>query len=145
MACIKAEGISIINPHTFSATPIPAEATSPSPFTMASSTRKEIPTRKSCRAMGTPREVTFRIMPPSKRRSERSRWKGRPLLRRISRETATLIICAATVAAAAPAVPILNTATSSRSPAILHMQAISTVISGVFESPIPRKMLPIRL
>ena len=72
IACMKAAGISMINPHTFSATPIPADATRPRPLTMASSTRKEMPTRKSCRAMGTPSPVTFRMMPPSKRRSERS-------------------------------------------------------------------------
>ena len=52
---------------------------------------------------------------------------------------------AATVAMAAPAVPMWNTATSSRSPAMLKTQAMNTVNRGVLESPMPRKTLPMRL
>ena len=58
---------------------------------------------------------------------------------------ANLVPGAATVAMAAPAAPRWKTATSRRSPAILQMQAMKTVISGVLESPMPLKMLPIRL
>ena len=57
----------------------------------------------------------------------------------------TLIICAATVAYAAPFAPIPYTATRIRSPAILQMHAINTVMRGVLESPRPLKILPIRL
>ena len=57
----------------------------------------------------------------------------------------TLTTWAATVAMAAPAVPRPSPAQSSRSPAMLHAQAMATVSSGVRESPNPRKMQPIRL
>ena len=35
IACMKAAGTSMMKAQTFSATPTPADATSPSPFTMA--------------------------------------------------------------------------------------------------------------
>ena len=47
IACMKAAGISIIKPHTRSATPMPAEGIRPRLFTIASRTRNEIPTRRS--------------------------------------------------------------------------------------------------
>ena len=95
--------------------------------------------------MGRPSVVIGLITDRLKRRSFRSKRKGSSRRRRISRESTTLTAWAATVAIAAPAVPMWNTATSRRSPAMLQTQAISTVIKGVLESPIPRKMLPIRL
>ncbi len=54
MACMKANGSSMMKAHTFSATPTPAEAMSPSRFTMAKMMRKDSPTSRSCRAMGAP-------------------------------------------------------------------------------------------
>ena len=47
-----------------------------------------------------------------------------------------------TVAKAAPAAPIPNTATSSISAAMFITQATATNSRGVFELPIPRIMLP---
>lgn len=58
MDCIKADGTSMINPHSFSATPTPAEAITPIAFTMAIRTRKKMLTRTSCNATGMP---SFRI------------------------------------------------------------------------------------
>ena len=66
-------------------------------------------------------------------------------LRITAKDTTTLMTWANTVANAAPAVPMLNPAQSSRSPAILQTQAMATVNSGVLESPKPRKMQPMRL
>ena len=63
----------------------------------------------------------------------------------ITKETATLMSCAMTVARAAPGAPRPNTATNSRSPMILNTQAIPTAMRGVLESPRPRKILPRRL
>ena len=60
----------------------------------------------------------------------------------IKRETATLTAWAMMVAKAAPVAPIPNPATRIKSPIILQTQAIVTVINGVLESPIPRKMAP---
>jgi hypothetical protein len=49
------------------------------------------------------------------------------------------------VASAAPLLPMWKTATNSRSPAMFKTQAMATVISGIFESPTPRKILPMTL
>lgn len=60
-------------------------------------------------------------------------------------ESTTLTACASTVAIAAPATFIFNTATKSKSPAMFTTQAIVTNKSGIFESPKPLKMLLITL
>ena len=52
--------MSMMKAQTFSATPTPAEAMSPSVLTMASTTRKESPTSRSCSAMGAPKR-TIRV------------------------------------------------------------------------------------
>ena len=57
----------------------------------------------------------------------------------------TLNAWAKIVARAAPKAPKLKTATKIKSPIIFTTQAIATVIRGVFESPIPRKIAPSRL
>ena len=85
------------------------------------------------------------MMRESKQIDSFSTLKGSAFLRIIRYEITTLISCAVTVAMAAPFAPIPSPATRSRSPAILKMQAIITVKSGVFESPIPLKTPPIRL
>ena len=106
MDCIKADGTSMINPHSFSATPTPAEAITPIAFTMAIRTRKEMLTRTSCNATGMP---SFRIRPVSPLRKRMYSFrivKGKPRFRIIHNVIATLTACAATVAIAAPAVPI---------------------------------------
>ena len=59
-----------------------------------------------------------------------------------TKDRITLIPWASTVASAAPAAAISNTATNKRSPRILKIHAINTVNSGVLDSPIPRKILP---
>lgn len=79
------------------------------------------------------------------RRDRLQKQKGRAFLQIKRKETATLTACAATVATAAPAAPIPKAPTSRRSPPMLIAQAIATVISGVAESPTPRKMAPKRL
>lgn len=57
---LKAEGTSIMNPHSFSATPTPAEGITPREFTIAVMARKEILTRRSWKAMGSPKaEIRF--------------------------------------------------------------------------------------
>ena len=57
----------------------------------------------------------------------------------------TLVDWASTVAQAAPVAAILNPATNIKSPIIFTVQAIPTVISGVFESPRPLNTPPITL
>ena len=69
MDCMNADGTSMMKAHTRSAHPTPAEAMRPRELTMAMMTRKEIPTRKSCRAMGKPRRVIRRITGMSGRTS----------------------------------------------------------------------------
>ena len=69
MDCMNAEGTSMMKAHTRSAHPTPAEAMSPRELTMAMMTRKEIPTRKSCSAMGKPSRVIRRITGRSGRTS----------------------------------------------------------------------------
>ena len=143
MDCMKAMGTSMMIMQTFSATPTPAEALSPSLLTMERFTRKEKPTMKSCRAMGVPK----RTMRPSMRQSGRRmslQPKEKGSLRRLKtqREIRTLTVWLPTVAMAAPAAPMWKTATSSRSVRMLQPQAMATVISGVFESPRPRRMPP---
>ena len=56
---MKAKEISIMKLQTFSATPTPAEAVTPMELTMANIMRKEMPTRRSCMAIGIPRPVIF--------------------------------------------------------------------------------------
>ena len=51
-----------------------------------------------------------------------------------------LIPWEATVAMAAPAAPIWNTPTSTRSPTILQTHAMAMKYSGRLESPMPRSM-----
>ena len=63
----------------------------------------------------------------------------------INKEIITLNACAKIVASAAPKAPKLKTATKIKSPIIFTTQAMATVISGVFESPIPRKIAPSKL
>ena len=70
---------------------------------------------------------------------------GRPLFAIIIKDKITLIACARTVARAAPAAAILNIPTNTKSSKIFATQAIKTVISGVFASPSPLKIPPIKL
>ena len=95
--------------------------------------------------MGSPSLVMRPVSSRWKRICSFSREKGSVLLRISRREITTLTAWAPTVAIAAPTVPRWKPATRIRSPTILHTQAMATVIRGVTESPIPRKMLPIRL
>ena len=149
MDCMKADGTSMMKAQTFSATPTPAEGTTPRALTMAWMIRNEIPTRRSWVAMGRPRRVMRAMISPRKRIWSLRRVKGRSprfiFLPSMRREIRTLTAWAPTVAMAAPTVPMWKTATRSRSPAMLQTQAMATVIRGVTESPIPRKMLPMRL
>ena len=62
IACEKADGTSIINAHTFSATPTPAEAMTSMEFTTVRMTRNEIPTSKSCSAIGVPRRSSRKMI-----------------------------------------------------------------------------------
>ena len=131
--------------HSFSATPTPAEGMVPMELAMAMITRKVRFTNRSCSATGLP---SFRILPmraPLNRMSCRRRVKARCFFRISSRESTTLTAWANTVAMAAPATFRPKPPTSSRSPPMFRTHAISTVISGTRESPIPRKMLPSRL
>ena len=139
---LKAEGTSIMNPHSFSATPTPAEGITPREFTIAVMARKEILTRRSWKAMGSPRRNTLPILFLSKTISVLRKVNGSFCLRIISTEMITLSAWARTVAIAAPAVAMPKTPTRRKSPAILNTQAIATVTSGILESPIPRKILP---
>ena len=140
--CMYAEDTSIINAQSFSATPTPAEATTPNVLTMAMITRNEIFTSRSWRAIGAPRQTILPIRRPSKRMSFFDKANGNSRFRMIKIDNNTLIACAKIVAKAAPATPIWNPATNSTSPTIFSTQAIATVINGILESPIPRKILP---
>ena len=53
-----AAGISIMKPQTFSATPTPADAINPREFTVVCITKNEIPTKKSCNAIGIPNFIS---------------------------------------------------------------------------------------
>ena len=143
--CAKADGISMIKAQTFSATPTPADAITPRQLTIARITRKEIPTRKSCNATGAPINTIFLRISFSLLKHVLSSLKGSSFFLISHNDIKTLISCAATVAKAAPFVPISKPATRIKSPMILHTHAIDTVISGVIESPSPLKILPIRL
>ncbi len=143
--CMYAEATSIRKPHIFSATPTPALCVRPRELTIANITRKERLTSSSCSATGAPNLNSCSAMSFSMRISARENANGIALRDIIISESTTLTACASTVAYAAPSAPILNTATSSRSPNILTTHAIATVISGIFESPMPRNMLPRRL
>ena len=61
------------------------------------------------------------------------------------RERTTLTACAATVAMAAPAAPIVNPSISVMSPTMLVTQAMDTKMSGDLESHIPLKTALSRL
>ena len=61
MAWEYADGTSIIKAHNFSATPMPADATTPRELTMAMITRNDTLTSKSCKAIGSP-NTTIRPM-----------------------------------------------------------------------------------
>ena len=67
--CPKAEGTSMMKPHSFSATPTPAEAMTPRPLTMAAMARKETLTSTSWRATGAPRRRMRPVHWGSKRMS----------------------------------------------------------------------------
>ena len=142
MDWLKADGTSMIKPHSFSATPTPAEGITPREFTIAVMARKDMLTSKSWKAMGRPRRNTLPILFLSKTISFLPKEKGSFFFRIISMEITTLSAWAHTVAMAAPAVASPNTPTSRKSPAILNTQAIATVMRGIRESPIPRKILP---
>ena len=92
--------------QTFSATPTPAEAISPSVLTMANTTRKDSPTSRSCSAIGAPNRTIRARMTGSFRTSLRVKVKGRGRRRRMASEMSTLIVWEETVASAAPAAPI---------------------------------------
>ena len=104
--------------------------------------RKDIPTSRSCKAIGTPSFNSVSIRPLSNLKSALVSSNGSCFFRIIRRDAATLIPCDSTVARAAPSAPIPNTATNSRSNAILTKHAIITVTIGVLESPMPLNMLP---
>ena len=108
-------------------------------------TRNVIFTSRSCSAIGIPSFSISFIKAPFGFISLSEKSNGKLLFRMIISEITTLIACANTVAIAAPAAPMCNTATVKRSPPMFSTQAIATVISGIFESPIPLKMLPTRL
>ena len=95
--------------------------------------------------MGTPTSRMRLAQAGSGRRQDREKEKGRAFRRMSHREQITLTAWAETVAMAAPAAPMPRPPTRRRSPAMLTAQAIATVISGVLESPIPRKTAPITL
>ena len=142
---MKAEEISMMKAHTFSATPTPADAVTPMELTIARMIRNEMLTRRSCKAIGAPSPTILRSSGDSMRMLFLCISNGNSFLRITANDTITLMICAKTVAIAAPSVPSLNPAHKMRSPAMLKKQAIATVNSGVRESPRPRKIHPIRL
>ena len=141
----KAEGISITKAQSFSATPTPAEGMVPMPLAMAMMTKNEMLTSKSWAATGTPMASTRRKIAPSQRMSRRVMVKGSFRRRMMARLRRTLTAWAKTVAMAAPATPMPQGPTRSRSPPMFSTQAMATVISGIRESPMPRKMPPSRL
>ena len=59
MDCMKADDMSMINAHTFSATPTPAEAMTPIEFTIARMIKNEMLTSRSCNAIGAPKPTIF--------------------------------------------------------------------------------------
>ncbi len=96
--CMKADGTSMMKPTIFSATPTPAEGITPRVFTIAWMTRKEMPTSRSCRAMGMPRKQTRLIRGMSGRIISFENENGSVFFRIIRKDMITLIACAATVA-----------------------------------------------
>ena len=142
---LMAKAISMIKAQTFSATPTPAETSSPRLLAIARRTRKDTFTSRSERARGRPNRMTEPQSDLSHRMSRTRNRKGSFCFRIRKKDQITLTAWALTVAMAAPAAPRCRRATSSRSPTMLTTVAIATVISGVLESPMPRKMLPIRL
>ena len=140
--CMNADGTSMMNAQTFSATPTAADAVTPSVFTMARITRNEMLTKKSCRAIGAPKRTIFDAMDCCRRILPGPNVKGRGRFRMRKNETMTLIAWETTVASAAPALPMPNPLTRRRSPKMLATAAIMTVMSGVVESPMPRKTAP---
>ena len=117
----------------------------PIELAMAMITRKVIFTSRSWSATGLPNFKIRPMMAPLNRMSCRRSMKAKCFPRISSRDSATLIAWAKTVAMAAPATFRPKPPTNSRSPPIFRIQAINTVISGTRESPIPRKILPKRL
>ena len=116
----------MIKAQTFSATPTPADAVTPMALTMANIIRNDTLTSRSCRAMGAPSPAMRRRVLPWRRMSVRCISKGSSFLRMAASDTTTLTTWAATVAMAAPAVPRPSAAQSSRSPAMLHTQAMAS-------------------
>ena len=55
----------MINTQTFCATPAPADSLSPMEFTIERITRNDIPTRKSCNAIGEPIAMILLMTSPS--------------------------------------------------------------------------------
>ena len=106
MDCMKELGTSMMNAHTFSATPTPADAVTPSVLTIARIIRKEMLTRKSWMAIGVPRPSTFPISIWFHLTDCLSKANGSCFLEIIQSDSTTESACAATVAAAAPAAPI---------------------------------------
>lgn len=133
------------NAQTFSAMPMPADCKSPRELTIARMTRNDTPTSTSCSAIGMPRRRIPAVSGRSKRSCSLRNVKGSLRRMMTNRDKITLTACANTVASAAPAAPIWNTSTSSRSPKMFVTHAIATVISGILESPSPRKTLPLTL
>lgn len=131
--------------HTFSATPTPADAVTPMELIIARMIRNEMLTSRSCKAISAPSPTILRSSEDSMRMLLWCISNGNSFLRMTAKDTITLMICAKTVAIAAPSVPILNPAHRMRSPAMLKKHAIATVNSGVRESPSPLKIHPIRL
>ena len=109
----------MINPHSFSATPTPAEAMTPKLLTIAAIARKEMLTSTSWSATGAPKRRIRPVCLGWKRISRRENENGRPFILVNSKHNTTLTAWASTVASAAPATPSPQTPTSSKSPAPL--------------------------
>ena len=124
---------------------MPADCSNPSELTIARITRNDTPTSTSCSAIGTPRRRIPAVSGRSKRSCSLRKVNGSLRRAITSSDRTTLMACANTVASAAPAAPRWKTATSSRSPKIFTTHAMATVMSGILESPSPRKTLPMTL
>ena len=90
-ACENAEGTSMTKPHTFSATPTPAETIRPSELTMARMTMNEMLTIKSCSAIGNPSPRILLICVRCQPISLSENVNGSCILLIRNSETATLI------------------------------------------------------
>ena len=96
----------MINTQTFCATPAPADWLSPMEFTIERITRNDIPTRKSCNAMGVPIDMILLMTSPSHLICLILNVNGSFFFDISLQEITTLINCATTVAIAAPIVPM---------------------------------------